>query len=230
MAALCSPSARSATRRWAGSAGPARTSLASRSKPELKPPTTRSTTRWICSPSTRMASSSGSTCPSPTRRVTEKRGEIYTSLGKTLSPTLRIDGGVNYEFSTLKVTGDADAERTLKFLKPNITLDWKPGAGWHTQLSIRRTVSQLNFYDFISVGDLSAHRLTGSNADLEPQRDWEFHGDRRTSNARRWPVQARLWLRSRQHARGPDPDRRRSRQYVQRTWQPWNRQALLRLR
>jgi hypothetical protein len=114
--------------------------------------------------------------PIANARVTEKRGEVYVNLGKTLSPALRLDGGVNYEFSRLSVTGDADAQRTLKFLKPNITLDWKPGGGWHTQLSIRRTVAQLNFYDFISVGDLSARRVTGSNADLQPQRAWEFHG------------------------------------------------------
>jgi hypothetical protein len=108
--------------------------------------------------------------------VKEKRGEVYVSVGKTLSPSLRVDGGLNYEFSNLKVSGDATADRTLKFLKPNLTIDWKPGGGWHTQLSVRRTVAQLNFYDFISFGDLSARRLTGSNADLEPQRAWEFHG------------------------------------------------------
>jgi outer membrane receptor protein involved in Fe transport len=89
---------------------------------------------------------------------------------------VRLDGGVNYEFSNLKVSGDASANRTLKFLKPNITLDWKPGGGWHTQFSARRTVAQLNFYDFISFGDLSAGRVTGSNANLEPQRAWELRG------------------------------------------------------
>lgn len=108
--------------------------------------------------------------------VKEKRGEVYVNVGKTLSPTLRIDGGINYEFSTLTVRGDATANRTLKFLKPNLTLDWKPGGGWHTQISVRRTVAQLDFYDFISVGDLSAKRLNGSNAELQPQRDWEYHG------------------------------------------------------
>jgi hypothetical protein len=108
--------------------------------------------------------------------VKEKRGEVYVNVGKTLSPSLRLDGGVNYEFSNLTVSGDAVADRTLKFLKPNLTLDWKPGGGWHTQFSVRRTVAQLNFYDFISVGDLSAKRITGSNADLVPQRAWEFRG------------------------------------------------------
>jgi hypothetical protein len=106
--------------------------------------------------------------------VKEKRGEVYFNVGRTLSPSFRVDGGVNYEFSTLKVRGDATADRTLKFLKPNITLDWKPGGGWHTQLSVRRTVAQLDFYDFISFGDLSAKRVNGSNADLQPQRAWEF--------------------------------------------------------
>jgi hypothetical protein len=106
--------------------------------------------------------------------VKEKRGEVYLNVGKTLSPALRVDGGVNYEFSNLKVRGDATADRTLKFLKPHLTLDWKPGSGWHTQLTVRRTVAQLDFYDFISFGELSTSRINGSNADLQPQRAWEF--------------------------------------------------------
>ncbi len=106
--------------------------------------------------------------------VKEKRGEVYFSVGKTLSPALRMDGGVNYEFSNLKVRGDAVADRTLKFLKPNLTLDWKIGRGWHSQLSVKRTVAQLDFYDFISVGDLSTKRINGGNAELQPQRAWEF--------------------------------------------------------
>jgi hypothetical protein len=106
--------------------------------------------------------------------VKEKRGEVYVNLGKTLSPALRIDGGVNYEYSQLTVRGDATADRTLKFLKPNLTLDWKPGGGWHTQLTVRRTVAQLDFYDFISFGELSTNRVNGGNANLVPQRAWEF--------------------------------------------------------
>jgi hypothetical protein len=112
--------------------------------------------------------------PIENAKVKEKRGEIYLSVGRTLSPAVRIDGGVNYEFSNLKVSGDATADRTLKFLKPNLTLDWKIGGGWHSQFSVRRTVAQLDFYDFISFGDLSANRINGGNADLEPQRTWEF--------------------------------------------------------
>ena len=86
----------------------------------------------------------------------------------------RIDGGVNYEFSELKVRGDATADRTLKFLKPHITFDWKPGGSWHTQLSVKRTVAQLDFFDFVSVAELSTDRVNAGNENLQPQRAWEF--------------------------------------------------------
>jgi Outer membrane protein beta-barrel family/TonB-dependent Receptor Plug Domain len=112
--------------------------------------------------------------PIASATVKEKRGEVYVNLGKTISPALRIDGGLNYEFSQLTVRGDATADRALKFLKPSISLDWKAGGGWHTQLAVRRTVAQLDFYDFISIGELSTNRINGGNADLQPQRTWEF--------------------------------------------------------
>ena len=140
--------------------------------------------------------------------VKEKRGEVYVSVGKNLSPAMRIDGGVNYEFSDLQVRGDATADRTLKFLKPNLTVDWKPGGGWHTQASIRRTVAQLDFYDFMSAANLSTNQVSGGNENLQPQRSWEFRADGRPSVVRRRLVQARSGARPRQHASGPNPDLR----------------------
>jgi hypothetical protein len=106
--------------------------------------------------------------------VKERRGEVYFSIGRNLSDKLRIDGGLNYEFSNLKVRGDTRADRTLKFLKPNLSLDWQPGGGWHGRLSVRRTVAQLDFYDFISVAELSTDRVNAGNENLEPQRTWEL--------------------------------------------------------
>lgn len=106
--------------------------------------------------------------------VKEKRGEGFVNMGRQLNPNLRVDGGMRFEYSHLTVTGDAEADRKLKFLKPNLTVDWKPGGNWHTQFSIKRTVAQLDFFDFISVADLSSDRVNGGNADLQPQRAWEF--------------------------------------------------------
>jgi hypothetical protein len=108
--------------------------------------------------------------------VKEKRAEVYVNAGKTLSPKLRIDGGLNFEFSHLTVDGDATEDRKLKFLKPSLSVDWNPGNGWHAQFSVKRVVAQLDFYDFISIADLSAQRVSGGNAQLQPQRTWEFRG------------------------------------------------------
>ena len=48
-------------------------------------------------------------------------------------------------------------------------LDWRPGDGWHAQFSLRRTVAQLDFYDFISSAEFSSDRINGGNANLLPQ-------------------------------------------------------------
>jgi hypothetical protein len=106
--------------------------------------------------------------------VSEVRGEVYVKAGKQLSKTVRIDAGINYEKSRLKVRGDTSADRSLAFFKPSLTLDWKPGGGWHTQLTARRTVAQLDFFDFISSAELSNSRVNGGNANLLPQRAWEL--------------------------------------------------------
>jgi hypothetical protein len=105
--------------------------------------------------------------------VKEYRGEAFVNAGRALSPTLRMDLGLTYEASRLTVTGDAGAERTLKFLKPKAAFDWRPKGGWHVQLALSRTVAQLQFEDFVSSAELTNDRVNGGNARLVPQRAWE---------------------------------------------------------
>jgi hypothetical protein len=112
--------------------------------------------------------------PIQNARVKENRGEVWINAGRPLTKTLRMDLGLNYEMSHLTVSGDASADRKLKFLKPSITLDWQAPGGWHAQAILRRTVAQLDFFDFVSAADLSVGgRVNGGNADLQPQRTWE---------------------------------------------------------
>lgn len=108
--------------------------------------------------------------------VREVRGEAFVNLGRALSPTLRLDGGLTVEASRLTVSGDVDAKRTLSFLKPKLVLDWRFAPGWRAQLSAQRTVNQLQFTDFISVAELGNDRVNGGNAQLVPQRSWELLG------------------------------------------------------
>ncbi|MCC2979856.1 TonB-dependent receptor domain-containing protein [Sphingomonas sp. IC4-52] len=105
--------------------------------------------------------------------VTEYRAEAFASASRSLSPKLRMDLALNYEMSRLTVEGDAEAKRSLRFLKPKVNLDWRPGNGWRAQASIARTVAQLRFEDFISAAELTNERVNGGNAELVPQRSWE---------------------------------------------------------
>ena len=112
--------------------------------------------------------------PIDSAKVEEKRGEAFVNVGRNLNPNLRVDAGLRYEYSHLTVSGDAFANRKLRFWKPSVTVDWKPGGGWHAQASVKRTVAQLNFFDFVTVADLSGDRVNAGNPDLQPQRAWEF--------------------------------------------------------
>ena len=108
--------------------------------------------------------------------VKEKRGEAYVRVGRQLSKSIRLDAGMNYEYSQISVRGDTTDDRTLRFWKPSLTLDWKGSKGWHGQLSARRTVAQLDFYDFISSAELSTDRVNAGNPNLVPQQTWELRG------------------------------------------------------
>ncbi len=105
--------------------------------------------------------------------VSEYRGEGFVNAGRALASNLRLDLGLNFEASRLKVTGDVSARRTLKFLKPRASLDWTQGQ-WRFQLSASRTVAQLRFEDFVSGASFLTDQVNGGNAELQPQRKWEF--------------------------------------------------------
>lgn len=107
-------------------------------------------------------------------RVEEIRGEAFVNAGRPLTSSLRLNLGLTYEASRLTVSGDAAAQRSLQFLKPKATLDWRPEGGWRVQLSVQRTVAQLRFEDFISSAELASERVNGGNAELLPQRAWEL--------------------------------------------------------
>jgi hypothetical protein len=105
--------------------------------------------------------------------VDELRTETTLNLGRPLTTTLRLDTALAFETSRLKVRGDTEADRSLKFLKPSVTLDWKGKRGWHIQAVLRREAAQLDFYDFISSAELANDRVNGGNAALMPQSSWE---------------------------------------------------------
>ena len=112
--------------------------------------------------------------PADDAKVREKRGEVFVNAGRQLSDRVRVDAGLTIETSHIEVSGDAEAERSLTFWKPLLSLDWNGGGGWHGVVSLRRTVAQLDFFDFVAAAELVNDRVSAGNPDLEPQRAWEL--------------------------------------------------------
>lgn len=104
--------------------------------------------------------------------VAEDRFEGFVTLGFAVTRRLRAEAGLRYEHSSLSVTGDAEAQRTLSFWKPNVSLAWDAPEDTTFQLSVERTVAQLKFEDFISFAELKDDQINGGNAELLPERTW----------------------------------------------------------
>ena len=110
--------------------------------------------------------------PGATATVTEKRAEAILSYGRPLSPTLSLQSSAGAEYSELGQSGPAGLTR--KFVRPKgqVSLAWKPSARTDLSLKVERAVGQLNFYDFVASGNISAGTTNAGNANLVPPQSW----------------------------------------------------------
>lgn len=108
--------------------------------------------------------------------VREVRSEAFVSGSRSLSDALSLEAAMAVEQSRLSVDGDAVSERRLTFIKPRAALEWRPGERWRLRLALDRTVSQLNFDDFVTSAELANDRVSSGNAEIEPERTWRLSG------------------------------------------------------
>ncbi len=118
--------------------------------------------------------------PGANSRVEEVRWDVLLKDTWTLGD-YQFEYGLGAEVSTITQTGDAELERDFSFLKPQLALIYAPGQGKQTWLSLRRTVSQLDFRDFVSSTIFEDDDLALGNPDLSPETTWrlEFGHERR---------------------------------------------------
>lgn len=110
--------------------------------------------------------------PSSSVRVTERRGEAFTTATWRPSPRWSIEAGLRVETSVIGQTGDADQERTFTFPKPRLNIAFSPDADSQIRLRLEREVGQLDFGDFVASASLENGQVNAGNADLEPERSW----------------------------------------------------------
>jgi len=114
--------------------------------------------------------------PSANVKVAEIRAETFVNLVWQASDTITVDGGMTFEFSRIKVTGDADNTQTFKFLKPTLNFTYNARDDLQFQLRTSRSVGQLNFQDFAASNDAGDDRVLAGNPDLSPDQTWRIEG------------------------------------------------------
>ncbi|MFQ5981993.1 MAG: TonB-dependent receptor domain-containing protein, partial [Woeseiaceae bacterium] len=111
--------------------------------------------------------------PGANSRVEETRWDVLLKDTWTLGPH-QFEYGVGAEFSTITQSGDADQERDFTFLKPQFAYTHSPHQGKLTRISLARTVSQLDFRDFVSSTLFEDDDLTLGNPNLRPETTWKL--------------------------------------------------------
>lgn len=106
-------------------------------------------------------------------QVEEKRAEATLSYGRPLSTTLSMQATVGAEYSQLSQTGANGLTRTFYRPKGSLALAWRPEPGLDISARIERVVGQLNFFDFVASGNLSAGTANAGNANLVPPQSWD---------------------------------------------------------
>jgi outer membrane receptor protein involved in Fe transport len=112
--------------------------------------------------------------PNANVRVEEERAELSATANIAFLPELRAEIGMRYETSVIKQLGDTNRQRAFTFGKPRAIFNYDIAEGTQLRLRMERRVGQLDFSSFAAANDLVLGTVTAGNANLEPERSWEY--------------------------------------------------------
>lgn len=111
--------------------------------------------------------------PAANVRVEERRGEVFATSTWNVVPTLSLETGLRYEYSTITSEGDVVLEKSLQFAKPRVVATWSPNDRNQLRVRVEREVGQLNFGDFVAGSQINTGGgVSAGNPDLDPQQAW----------------------------------------------------------
>jgi hypothetical protein len=123
--------------------------------------------------------------PNSAATVEERRGEAMLTYGRPLAPHLTLQASLGGEYSQLSQNGAGGLTRTFYRPKGFVNLAWQPRPGFDLSARIERVVGQLNFFDFVASGNVSAGTQNAGNANLVPPQSWNAQVQA-TRNLGRW--------------------------------------------
>lgn len=111
--------------------------------------------------------------PNAAGTVEERRAEAGLTLGRPLTPTLSLQASLGGEYSQLAQTGANGLTRTFYRPKGFLSAAWRASPRLDVGARIERVVGQLNFFDFVASGNISAGTTNAGNANLVPPQSWD---------------------------------------------------------
>jgi hypothetical protein len=106
--------------------------------------------------------------------ISEFRNESFAIYSMKLNDKMSFDASTFFEYSKIKQLGEGiDESKSFTFFKPSIDYRYNITKSDQAQLSVRRTVSQLNFSDFAASVSRDDEVVSG-NTNLVPEKTWTF--------------------------------------------------------
>ncbi|MCR8922823.1 TonB-dependent receptor [Dasania sp. GY-MA-18] len=107
--------------------------------------------------------------------VTEFRQEFFITHFWSPSSVWSIESGFNYERSRIEQeAGSYENRRDFNYVKPRFDVRYSLSSAEQLRLQLERSVSQLEFSDFVPSYDTELDRLDFGNPELQPEIAWEL--------------------------------------------------------
>jgi len=107
--------------------------------------------------------------------IEESRIESFLRHRWRIGPRTALESAVNIEHSRLKARGsDTNQSRSFRYVKPEADFRFDITPTDQFKVSLKRTVSQLDFLDFSASFDAEDKQVDSGNTELVPERSWDL--------------------------------------------------------
>ena len=111
-------------------------------------------------------------------KVKETRFETATAYSWKVSPKVQLEGAIDSEYSRLRQVGrDINTSRRFFFIKPRFDLRYDVSRRVQVRARVLRSISQLDFANFVSSfpnDDVRLNVILAGNPNLVPEKTWTF--------------------------------------------------------